>query len=118
MAHLDKDIMDRVDEGLSISLGSRKYRYIMISCMKGVLKCRKTLWDSPGCISPICPLLFEGTPRFSRVLGGPQIFIKRDDATALALGGNKARKLEFLLGDALAKQCDTVITAGGPQPNH
>lgn len=64
------------------------------------------------------PTPFEGTPRFSRVLGGPQIFIKRDDATALALGGNKARKLEFLLGDALAKQCDTVITAGGPQSNH
>ena len=64
------------------------------------------------------PTPFEEAPRFSQVLGGPRIFVKRDDATALALGGNKARKLEFLLGDALARQCDTVITAGGPQSNH
>ncbi|MFT6990915.1 MAG: D-cysteine desulfhydrase, partial [Paraglaciecola sp.] len=44
-------------------------------------------------------------------LGGPKIFMKRDDHTGLALGGNKTRKLEFILGDALAKGADTIITA-------
>lgn len=54
----------------------------------------------------------------SSILGGPDIFIKRDDLTGLAFGGNKTRKLEFILGDALAKGCDTVITAGAAQSNH
>jgi D-cysteine desulfhydrase len=56
--------------------------------------------------------------RLSKVLGGPTIFMKRDDQTGLALGGNKTRKLEYLLGDALAKGCDAVITAGAAQSNH
>ena len=47
-----------------------------------------------------------------------RIFIKRDDHTGLATGGNKTRKLEYLLGDALAKQADTIITAGAQQSNH
>ncbi|MGI6626832.1 MAG: D-cysteine desulfhydrase family protein [Bacillota bacterium] len=64
------------------------------------------------------PTPFEEAPRFAEALGGPRVFLKRDDVTALALGGNKARKLEFLLGDALQKKCDTVITTGGPQSNH
>jgi len=64
------------------------------------------------------PTPFEEVPRFSEALGGPRIFVKRDDATSLALGGNKARKLEFLLGEALEEGCDTIITAGGPQSNH
>jgi D-cysteine desulfhydrase len=51
-------------------------------------------------------------------LGGPEIFIKRDDLTGLAFGGNKTRKLEFIIGDALAEDCDTVITAGASQSNH
>jgi 1-aminocyclopropane-1-carboxylate deaminase/D-cysteine desulfhydrase-like pyridoxal-dependent ACC family enzyme len=49
---------------------------------------------------------------------GRNIFIKRDDLSGLALGGNKVRKLEFLLADALNKGCDTVITTGGAQSNH
>ncbi len=64
------------------------------------------------------PTPFEEAPRFAQALGGPRVFLKRDDATALALGGNKARKLELLFGDALQKKCDTVITTGGPQSNH
>jgi D-cysteine desulfhydrase len=56
--------------------------------------------------------------RLSKVLGGPAIFLKRDDQTGLALGGNKTRKLEYLMGDALAKGCDTIITAGAAQSNH
>lgn len=64
------------------------------------------------------PTALEEMPRLSQVLGGPRLFIKRDDCTGLALGGNKARKLEFLIADALAQGADTVITTGGPQSNH
>ncbi|MFA3783727.1 D-cysteine desulfhydrase family protein [Melioribacteraceae bacterium 4301-Me] len=56
--------------------------------------------------------------RLSNFLGGPKIFIKRDDLTGLALGGNKTRKLEFLIADAISKNCDTVITGGAEQSNH
>ncbi|MBD7947099.1 MULTISPECIES: D-cysteine desulfhydrase family protein [Psychrobacter] len=56
--------------------------------------------------------------RLSAALGGPKIYMKRDDNTGLALGGNKTRKLEFILGDALAKGADTIITAGAIQSNH
>lgn len=64
------------------------------------------------------PTPLEPLPRLTEALGGPQLWIKRDDCTGLALGGNKVRKLEFLLGDALAQGADTIITAGGPQSNH
>jgi len=72
---------------------------------------------------PRCPLGFFPTPlvrlaRLTQKLGGPQIFMKRDDQTGLALGGNKVRKLEFLVGEALAQGCDTLITGGAAQSNH
>lgn len=54
----------------------------------------------------------------SHFLDGPQIFMKRDDLTGLALGGNKTRKLEYILADALQQGCDTIITAGAAQSNH
>lgn len=57
-------------------------------------------------------------PALTRALGGPRLWIKRDDQTGLALGGNKARKLEFLVGQALAGGADTLITAGAAQSNH
>ena len=57
-------------------------------------------------------------PNLAAALGGARIFMKRDDQTGLALGGNKTRKLEYILGDALAQGCDTVITAGAEQSNH
>src|SRR5207249_10164333 len=50
--------------------------------------------------------------------GGPQLLIKRDDQTGLALGGNKTRKLEFLVGQALEQGADTLVTAGAAQSNH
>ncbi|WP_025647111.1 MULTISPECIES: D-cysteine desulfhydrase family protein [unclassified Psychrobacter] len=56
--------------------------------------------------------------RLSKTLGGPNIYMKRDDNTGLALGGNKTRKLKYIIGDALAKGADTVITAGAIQSNH
>lgn len=57
-------------------------------------------------------------PRLSRALGGPRLWIKRDDLTGLAGGGNKARKLEFFLADALAQKATTLITTGASQSNH
>src|SRR5205814_2192526 len=50
--------------------------------------------------------------------GGPALCIKRDDCTGLAGGGNKTRKLEYLLGDALANDADTLVTQGATQSNH
>jgi D-cysteine desulfhydrase len=60
----------------------------------------------------------EAVPRFSRVLGGPNIYIKRDDLLGLSAGGNKTRKLEFLVADALEQGADTLITCGAVQSNH
>jgi D-cysteine desulfhydrase len=56
--------------------------------------------------------------RLSAALGGPEIWIKRDDQTGLATGGNKTRKLELLLADALAQDADVVLTVGAVQSNH
>src|SRR2546428_3630511 len=64
------------------------------------------------------PTPLEEAPRLSDYLHGPRIWIKRDDLTGLALGGNKARKLEFLLGQARQQGCDVVITVGAVQSNH
>jgi len=63
------------------------------------------------------PTPLEEATRLSRELGF-RVFLKRDDQTGLATGGNKARKLEFLMGDAVSKGADVVITTGGPQSNH
>jgi D-cysteine desulfhydrase len=60
----------------------------------------------------------EPAPNLSAALGGPEIWFKRDDLLGLAAGGNKTRKLEFLVADALAQGCDTLITVGAPQSNH
>lgn len=72
---------------------------------------------------PRASLGFFPTPlmnlqRLSRQLGGPQILMKRDDQSGLALGGNKTRKLEYLVGAALAEGCDTLISGGAAQSNH
>ena len=55
---------------------------------------------------------------FSMACNGPAIFMKRDDNTSLGMGGNKTRKLEFLIGEALEQGKDTLVTAGGLQSNH
>ncbi len=60
----------------------------------------------------------EKLERLSALLGGPDIYIKRDDLLGLAGGGNKTRKLEFLVADAIATGCDTLITVGAVQSNH
>jgi D-cysteine desulfhydrase family pyridoxal phosphate-dependent enzyme len=64
------------------------------------------------------PTPVEDLPRLSDALGGPRIVVKRDDLTGLALGGNKARKLERLCAAAIAQGCDTLVTGGGVQSNH
>lgn len=64
------------------------------------------------------PTTIEPMPHLSTFLGGPQLWIKRDDQTGLAFGGNKTRKLEYLLAEALANGAQTIITAGALQSNH
>ena len=64
------------------------------------------------------PTPLEPLKRLSTELGGPNIWIKRDDCTGLAGGGNKTRKLEFLLADALEKGADIILTQGAVQSNH
>ena len=79
--------------------------------------------DEPIPLRPREPLGFFPTPlhllpRLSAHLGGPRLWIKRDDLTGFAHGGNKVRKLEFFLGEARAAGADVLLTAGGHQSNH
>ncbi|EGO63919.1 D-cysteine desulfhydrase [Acetonema longum] len=69
---------------------------------------RYTPWQTP----------IEKLSRFSETVGGPQIYMKRDDLLGLTGGGNKTRKLEFLVADAFAQGADTLITCGAIQSNH
>src|SRR5215203_6045401 len=70
------------------------------------------------------PLLFGPSPvhrlgRLTTELGGAQVWAKREDCNSgIAYGGNKTRKLEYLVADALAKECDTLVSIGGVQSNH
>jgi L-cysteate sulfo-lyase len=64
------------------------------------------------------PTPLEAMNRLADHLGGPRLFVKRDDCTGLAIGGNKTRKLEFLMADAIAQGANTVVTVGGVQSNH
>jgi L-cysteate sulfo-lyase len=64
------------------------------------------------------PTPLEHLPNLSRALEGPEIFMKRDDCTGMSTGGNKTRKLEFLLAEARAQGADIVLTQGATQSNH
>ncbi len=64
------------------------------------------------------PTPLEPMDNLSKHLGGPRIWVKRDDCTGLSSGGNKTRKLEFLMAEALAQKADVVITQGATQSNH
>jgi len=64
------------------------------------------------------PTPLEHLPRLSKHLGGPDIYVKRDDCTGLATGGNKTRKLEFSMAEALQQGADTIVTVGAVQSNH
>jgi L-cysteate sulfo-lyase len=73
--------------------------------------------DIPRVSISFLPTPLEHLSALTGHLGGPQIWMKRDDMTGLATGGNKARKLEFLFADAIEKKADTVFTAAGVQSN-
>ena len=64
------------------------------------------------------PTPLEDAPRLGAAISLPRLRVKRDDATGLAFGGNKARKLEFLLADARSQGADVLLTTGGAQSNH
>lgn len=64
------------------------------------------------------PTPLEPMDRLSEILGGPRLWVKRDDCTGLSSGGNKTRKLEFLMADAQSKGANTIITQGATQSNH
>src|SRR2546426_5274311 len=64
------------------------------------------------------PTPLEPAPRFSAEMTGTEVWLKRDDCTGLAFGGNKARKLEYLMASAREAGADTVVTFGGVQSNH
>ncbi len=64
------------------------------------------------------PTPLEYMPRLSKYLGGPDLWVKRDDCTGLATGGNKTRKLEYSMAAALEEGADTIITVGAVQSNH
>jgi 1-aminocyclopropane-1-carboxylate deaminase len=70
------------------------------------------------------PLLFGPSPvhrleRLTKSLGGAEVWAKREDCNSgLAFGGNKTRKLEYLVADAVAQGCDTLVSIGGVQSNH
>lgn len=80
----------------------------------------RALLDQQPCYRvSILPTPLIELPRFSAALGGPRIFMKRDDMTGLAYGGNKARKLDYFIGEAVAQGCDVFIAGGGAaQSNH
>ncbi len=64
------------------------------------------------------PTALERMPQLSKALSGPELWVKRDDCTGLAMGGNKARQLEYYIGQALEKGADTLLTTGAVQSNH
>ncbi len=76
------------------------------------------LIDYPRVSLAHLPTPLEHLPRLSRALDGPNIYVKRDDCSGLAFGGNKVRKLEFLMADALSQNATTIVTMGTLQSNH
>jgi D-cysteine desulfhydrase family pyridoxal phosphate-dependent enzyme len=64
------------------------------------------------------PTPLQDTPRLAAAIGLDRLLVKRDDLTGLAMGGNKARKLEYLVADAVGQGADVLVTTGAPQSNH
>jgi len=86
--------------------------------MIGIEEIRKKIGAFPRVKLAELPTPLQEVPRFSQALGGPRIFIKRDDLTGLAFGGNKTRMFEFLLARARNEGADTVIGGAGVQSNY
>ena len=77
-----------------------------------------SLTHCPAFASATCPPRSRSYPRLTRALGRPRLLVKRDDQTGLASGGNKTRKLEFSVAEALRQDADTLVTLGAVQSNH
>jgi len=75
------------------------------------------LSDAPRVRLANLPTPLQEAPNLSKALGGPRILVKRDDLTGLAFGGNKTRKLEFLMAEAVSNGADVVVTGAGHQSN-
>ena len=84
--------------------------------MAGVIE--RALSSHPRVRLAHLPTPFEAMDNLSKKLGGPQLYVKRDDCTGVAMGGNKARQAEFYFGKAVAEGADTIITTGAFQSNH
>lgn len=81
------------------------------------MKTHNDLFNQPRVELSKFPTPMEYAKNLTKYLGGPQIYIKRDDVTSLAFGGNKTRKLEYIMADVLSRGADTVVTLGGIQSN-
>jgi 1-aminocyclopropane-1-carboxylate deaminase len=79
---------------------------------------RSRLQKLPRASLALLPTPIQPLKRFGRLLGGPKLWMKRDDLSGLAGGGNKTRKLEFLVGEALNQKADMLVTVGAIQSNH
>jgi len=78
----------------------------------------RRLADVPRRRLAIVPSPFQAVPRLAAAVGGPELWLKRDDLLGFGFGGNKVRGLELLVADALAAGADTLVTGAGPQSNH
>ena len=101
---------------------SRHHQGFGDDAVAATTRVRSALASQPRVALAGLPTPLHEAPRLRQALGGagecPRIFIKRDDLTSLGLGGNKARKLEYLVADALAQGATTLITTGAVQSNH
>ena len=93
------------------------FRAFVLEQTAGIM-CIMKLDELPRIKLTPLPTPLDEAPRLAKKLGLSKLLIKRDDCTTLGMGGNKVRKLEFLMADALAKGADIVMTDGGPQSNH
>ncbi len=84
----------------------------------GAERLRQALNALPRYTLGHCPTPLEPLPRLSALWAGPELWVKRDDLTGLAGGGNKTRKLEFLVADALRQGATALVTGGAVQSNH
>lgn len=100
------------------SLHSEKSAYSSSSVLLAARKGQKDLEKFPRVRLAHLPTPLEFCPRLSEALGGVAIYVKRDDCTGLATGGNKARKLEWLMAEAIEEGADYVMTQGATQSNH
>lgn len=91
---------------------------MLLTLRRMLLERLRTLPDRPRAGLTTLPTPLHPLKRLTERLDGPEIWIKRDDLTGLAGGGNKTRKLEFLVGDALETGADTLVTIGAIQSNH